>query len=83
MDKKLNDVMTNVEVLKGAQEGETLYSSKVKKGSEETLITAKLTKQIAAQQKALKVEETEERNKKTILIRKPMDTTINNSKSLR
>ena len=43
MDKKLNDVMTNVEVLKGVQEGETLYSSKVKKGSEETSITAKLT----------------------------------------
>ena len=63
---------------------EELYSSKVKKNSsDDNSMAAKLTKQIAAQQKALKVEETEERNKKTLLVRKPMDNNITNSKTLR
>ena len=84
MDKKMNEIKSEVEILKqSSEEKDALYSSKVKNGKSENDINAKLTKQIAAQQKVLKTEETEERNKRTLLIRKPMDVNIINSKTLR
>jgi len=42
-----------------------------------------LVKQLSTQNKAVKVEETEERNKRTLLVRKPMNADIRDSKGIR
>jgi len=42
-----------------------------------------LVKQLSTQNKAVKVEETEERNKRTLLVRKPMSVDIRDSKGIR
>ena len=46
-------------------------------------MTDKLVKHLATQHKATKVEETEDRNKRTILVRKPSDNKIANSGDIR
>lgn len=87
MDRKVKEIKTGVESMKeDLTTKASLYSAKLQQNgtsTESAKLTNNLSRQFAAQQKALKVEETEERNKRTILIRKPMDLKITNSKALR
>lgn len=45
--------------------------------------TTKIAKQLSVQNRALKAEETEERNKRTVLVRRPVNVEIKDSKGIR
>ena len=89
LDMKVSEVKSDIVSLKEGISGDNVssYSAMLKNGSNnqtaESKLANSLTKKLAAQQKASNAEETEERNKRTILIRRPLDPGITNSKGLR
>ena len=87
IERKVVSLTNNFEKVSDNVEEFKSYSSRLSNGigkeTAVTKITNKLVKQLATQNNAVKVEETEERNKRTILVRKPADVRITSSKNIR
>ena len=82
----VNTVIDKVDnINKKLDDSKFLYSQMASKPTStiNNTVTDKLVKQLHNQQKTLKVEETAERNKRTILVRRPMDNTITSSGNIR
>ena len=88
LDRKVREVKAGIDTVKenASLNGSMSYSAKLQQNIEQSAaskLTSSITKKLAAQQKVLNAEETEDRNKRTLLVRKPLDVSITNSKSLR
>ena len=84
IDRKVSSVSTKVEECSDKVSNLKSFSSVVGGVKPQmNKATNQLVKQLSAQNKAVKVEETEERNKRTLLVRKPTDVDIRDSKGIR
>lgn len=87
VDKKMSEVRTKVNTISDVLEtNKSQYSQVLANGtppSSVSGITKKIVKQLAAQNSAAKEKESKLRDKCSLLVRKPMDKNIRNSKDIR